>query len=100
MILDDCLVFIRKFIRFHLKNPVYSSESRMMNASIEKENSEEILEDILIIKISTSRINFKKLEKSRNDEEESINRSFDKERENNDDLLYIEDIANKISTYA
>ena len=72
----------------------------MMNASIEKENSEEILEDILIIKISTSRINFKKLEKSRNDEEESINRSFDKERENNDDLLYIEDIANKISTYA
>ena len=72
----------------------------MMNASIEKENSEEIFEDILINKISTSRINFKKLEKSRNDEEESINRSFDKERENNDDLLYIEDIANKISTYA
>ena len=71
----------------------------MMNASIEKENSEEIFEDILINKISTSRINFKKLEKSRNDEEESINRSFDKERENNDDLLYIEDIANKISTY-
>ena len=71
-----------------------------MNVSIEKEFSQGKLEDSLIKRISTARMDLDKSESNRLDGEEPQNKSNNKRRENSDDLSNIEDIANKISMYS
>ena len=68
-----------------------------MNVSIEKEFIHGKLEDSLIQRISTAKIDLERSNSNNQDDEEPQNRSNNKRRENSDDLSNIKDIANKIS---
>ena len=70
-----------------------------MNVSIEKEFIQGKLEDSLIQRISTAKIDLERSKSNNQDDEEPQNRLNNKRRENSDDLSNIEDIANKISMY-
>ena len=70
-----------------------------MSVSIEKEFIQGKLEDSLIQRISTAKIDLERSKSNNQDDEEPQNRLNNKRRENSDDLSNIEDIANKISMY-
>ena len=70
-----------------------------MNVSNENEFSNGKLEDSLIKKISTARVDLNDYDQSKNEDGEPLNRSQIRGRENEGDFSNIEDIANKISMY-